>query len=178
MPAAVRRSFQERAQKALYRECSEMLARDATPGQRGRSDDWRVSTCCSGKWVGGILYPRRVGLFLARVANRGQEEVRATTSHDELELFGGFRWRHFARIVSAKRALLAMVEAGADELAECRMVAVAGPRGVIVAYRGATHHVHQLYHGGHYASLCAERADRAEVRWDWGDRPAIDEFMS
>jgi hypothetical protein len=179
MPAAVRRSFQERAERALRRECSSMLEGEpAAPraelqSARARFEGWHVATCCSGKWVAGILYPHRVGIALVRVSNRGQDEVRATTSHDELELLGGFRWRHFARISSAKRAVLAMAGASVEELGECRLVVAPVPCGMVLVHRGRAHHVHQIYHHGHFASLCADRADRAEIRWDWKDSPAL-----
>lgn len=178
LPPAVRVSYQQRAARDACRECArsfrieiDELPRDAD-GAPLPVDGWYWSISHTSQWVAAILYPYPVGIDVERVHHRRQELVRAATSHDELELLGGFRWQNFARIWSAKEAVLKKALCGLSELSQCRLMAVPGPLGLVLHHRGRPHFVHQIYRRGHYASLCAEEADCAEIRWDWQDEPA------
>jgi hypothetical protein len=169
LPPEVRRSFRARASRELCDECRRRLSADEQEPARESIATWHASTACTRRWTAAVLYPFPVGIALEPVRHRGQEAVRRVTDRAELELFGGFRWQHFARILSAKAAVLRMHDRAMEELDACRLVALPGPRGLVVQLGDVTCHVHQLFRAGCYASICAERADGAMLRWEWRD---------
>lgn len=173
LPAPVRVENQRRAARSACRECARLfsLRVRALP----QDDDgaplpikgWHWSLSHTSAWVGGVVFPFPVGLDLERVQNRRQELVRATASHEEFELLGGFRWEHFTRLWSAKEAVLKKARVGLSELSQCRLVAVPGPRALVIFHRDRNHHVHQSFANGHFVSICAENSDCAQIEWDW-----------
>ena len=175
-PAAVRRSFRERAQREICRECRARCQPAPGAPESAELACWHESATASRQWVAAVLYPYPVGIALERVRHRSQALVRAVTDRGELELFGGFRWQNFTRILSAKLAVLRRCGRPLNEFGACRLVAVPGPRGLVVQHDALPCYVHQVYRRGCYASLCAERSDSAELRWDWRETPLAGDF--
>lgn len=119
--------------------------------------------------VCGIVYPAPVGIDVERIQPRRQEIVRATAKREEYDVTGGFRWRNFTRVWSAKEAVLKKAGCGLVELSKCTVVAAPSPTSVILHHRERLHFVHQSLQYGHCVSICADVSDDAEITWDWWD---------
>lgn len=138
-------------------------------------DGWHWSVSHTRGFVCGVVFPAPVGVDVERVQQRRQDTVQEATSRTELELVGGFRWESFTRLWSAKEAVLKMAGCGLTELSQCRVVAAPSPRALVLHHRGTHHYVYQRLHRAHWASICAEGADEAEIRWEWsGDEPVAE----
>lgn len=145
------------------------------------SNGWHWSLSHVRSRVAGVVARAPVGIDVERVQPRRSELVRAVTSHEELQLFGGFDWRAFARTWTAKEAVLKKAGCGLAELSACRVLAVPDGRRLLVAHRGRAHVVHQVTvadepHGSGAVWVVAVTVDQdAEVRWCVERAPAPSE---
>jgi hypothetical protein len=89
-------------------------------------------------------------------------------SGGELEVLGGFSWERFARVWTAKEAVLKLAGVGLLELDRCRVVGVRGVDEVIVEHRGRGWIVRQSVRDGHVAAVVwdGDEAER-DVEWMW-----------
>lgn len=175
LPSAVRVSNQRRAARAACRDSAQRLGLhlDELPvndeGAPVPIDGWHWSVSHTKGLVCGIVYPAPVGIDVERVQHRRQEIVAATATRAEFDVMGGFRWHNFTRIWSAKEAVLKKAGCGLRELSRCVVVASPSPRALVLHHREELHFVHQCFRRGHFASIAADVADQAEIRWDWDD---------
>jgi 4'-phosphopantetheinyl transferase len=139
-------------------------------------DGWHWSVSHTRGVVCGVVYPAPVGIDVERVQPRRQEVVRATARREEYDVAGGFRWRSFTRVWSAKEAVLKKAGCGLTELSRCTIVSAPSSSAMVVHHRDRLHYVHQSLHYGHVVSISADVSDDAEVHWDWWeeDRPTMD----
>lgn len=176
-PGAARVASQRAAARAacLASARANGLALDALPqddeGVPQAADGWRWSISHARGFVAGVVHRGAVGIDVEGVKQRRSELVAAAVGRDELELLGGFRWRTFTRLWSAKEAVLKKTLVGLAGLSRCRLVAAPSERALVLGFQGRAHLVHQRYRLGHWASLCADPApgahEDAEVAWDW-----------
>lgn len=174
LPSAVRVSNQRRAARAACRDSAQRLGlrlgalRQDDSGAPVPVDGWHWSLSHTKGLVSGIVYPAPVGIDVERVQVRRQEVVNLTATRAEFDVLGGFRWRNFTRIWSAKEAVLKKAGCGLAELSRCVVVMAPSPRALVLHHRDALHYVYQSFRRGHFVSITADVADEAEIRWDWG----------
>ena len=184
LPAPVRVLNQRRAARNACRESAHRLGIslcDLPQDVKGAPrpvDGWHWSISHTRGFVGGVVYPARIGIDVERVQKRRQEIVHAAASRAEFEIVGGFRWRNFTRIWSAKEAVLKKAGCGLTELSKCLVVAAPSVRGLVIFHRRDLHFVHQCFCRGHYVSISADGSDTAEIRWDWGESDPILDLSS
>ena len=177
LPSAVRIENQRRGARAVCRECAHSLGhhlRRLTCDDHGHptpNDGWYWDCGHTTSFVVGIVAPFPVGIAVERVRNYSQDIVRLTAKREECELLGGFRWQNFARILSAKIAVLRKVGVEPSELGHCLLKAVPTDHGLVMHFRDRLHFVNQRYAGAHYASVCADLPFDAVFEWDWRDLP-------
>ena len=173
LPSAVRVSNQRRAARAACRDSAQRLGlrlgelRQDESGAPVPVDGWYWSLSHTKGLVGGIVYPAPVGIDVECVKPRRQEVVNLTATRAEFDVLGGFRWRNFTRIWSAKEAVLKKAGCGLAELSKCVVVAAPSTRALVLHHRDALHYVYQCFQRGHFVSIAADVADEAEIRWDW-----------
>jgi phosphopantetheinyl transferase len=177
LPHTLRVSNQREAARSACLECARRFRievddfpRDAA-GAPEPIDGWHWSLSHTRDWVAAVVYPQPVAIVVERIQTRRQELVRAAASHEELELFGGFRWENFTRLWSAKKAVLRKARLGLRDLSGARLVTLAGPRGLVLHHDDQYHYVHQRLHNAHWVSLCADLSNTSELEWDWSERP-------
>lgn len=176
LPAAVRRRNQRRGARDVCHQCANCIGhhlrhmhRDDL-GQPAPGDDgWYWAVSHTGSFVGGVIAPFPVGLDVERVRHRSQQFVRISGSRYEYELLGGFRWQAFARLWSAKEALLRKERRELAALERVRLVAAPTERGLVLFHDDRHHFVHQRFSDAHYASVCADLPEDAVLEWDWLD---------
>ena len=174
LPAAVRVANQRIAARRVCLKSARRLGlslHDLPQDEKGVPqpvDGWYWSISHTRGVVGGIVYPSPVGIDVEKVQRRRKGVVQAAMSPAELDLLGGMRWSNFTRIWSAKEAVLKKAGCGLAELSKCLLVAVPSPRSLVLSHRDRFHYVFQCFEKGHYVSVCADGADRAEISWDWG----------
>ena len=140
------------------------------------SNGWHWSVSHTHSWAAGAVARSSIGIDVERIEPQRQEVVREVASRAELDLFDGFTWRAFARVWTAKEAVLKKAGCGLSELSGCTVVAVPNSDGIVVGHRDAHHYVHQRYYDEHVCSLsvdpiagdaAATNAPDVSVRWHW-----------
>lgn len=177
LPSAVRVANQRRGARAVCRECARTLGhhlRKLSCDEAGHplpSDGWYWDASHNGSFVGGVVAPFPVGIAVERVSHHQQDEVRRAGEREEYELLGGFRWQTFARLLSAKLAVLRKTGRELGELEHCRLAAVPSDQGLVIHFLDRHHFVNQRFCSAHYASVCADLPTGAVLEWDWRDAP-------
>ncbi|MCA8980079.1 MAG: hypothetical protein H6831_10720 [Planctomycetes bacterium] len=177
LPSEVRAANQRRGARAVCRECALSLGhhlRRLTCDEAGHPvpcDGWYWDVSHTGSFVGGVAAPFPVGIAVERVSHHGQDAVRQAGEREEYELLGGFRWQNFARLLSAKLAVLRKAGRELDKLADCRLAAVPSGQGLVIHFQDRHHFVNQRFCSAHYASVCADLPFDAVLEWDWRDAP-------
>lgn len=177
LPSAVRVANQRRGARAVCRECAHALGHHLrklncdVAGHPLPIDGWYWDASTTDSFVGGVVAPFPVGIAVERVRHYGQDVVVQSCTREEYELLGGFRWQTFARLLSAKLAVLHKVGRKASELANCQLAAVPSDRGLVLHFLNRNHYVDQRFSSGHYASVCADLPTGAVLEWDWRDAP-------
>lgn len=133
---------------------------------------WHWSISHATRWAAGVVSRERVGIDVERVEPVAQEVVTEVTARDELDLFDGFSWLAFARLWTAKEAVLKKAGCGLAELSDCRLVAVPHDLAVVVHHRGRDHFVHQSALHDHVCSLASDAPEAPAVAWSWREGPA------
>lgn len=180
LPSAVRVANQRRSARELCHECAHVLGHPVRHllrdehGLPAPCDGWYWAVSHTRCFVAGIVAPFPVGLSVERVRHRTQELVRVCGGREEYEMLGGFRWQTFARLLSAKAAVLHKEGRPLADVSSCRVAAVPSDHGIVVHLDDRTHFVFQRFSGGHYASVCAELPGDADLEWDWSDLPPHD----
>ena len=135
------------------------------------SNGWHWSVTHAGSFAAGVVCRAPVGLDVAKIEPRDPGIVPRVASREELELLGGFTWTAFARVWSAKEAVLKKAGCGLGELSRCRLVAVFDDaRGATMelAHRDRQHDVRQIVLAEHVAALAHDLPDDAAVEWIHG----------
>jgi 4'-phosphopantetheinyl transferase len=177
LPSAVRAANQRRGARAVCRECAHVLGhhlRKLTCDGEGHPvpmDGWYWDVSHTGSFVGGVVAPFPVGMAVERVRHHNQDVVRQYGEREEYELLGGFRWQTFARLLSAKLAVLHKTGRELTELDGCRLAAVPSDNGLVLHFQDRHHFVNQRFNCGHYAAVCADLPLDAVLEWDWRDFP-------
>ena len=135
------------------------------------SNGWFWSISHARDLVSGVVFKRRVGIDVEKVVPRKPHLVPPVASRTELELFGGFSWRAFARVWTAKESVLKKAGVGLGELSRCEVVAVPGDDLLVVRHRDTNHRVHQLYVEGHVVSLSVDASSDFELEWTFDPEP-------
>lgn len=173
LPALVRVKNQQRAARDACRGSARHLGLQLGEFERDDRgfplpvDGWYWSVSHTRGVVCGVVYPAPIGIDVECVKKRRQEIVRAVASRTEYEVLEGFSWHNFARLLSAKQAVLKKAGCGLKELSYCLLVASPNARSIILHHRDRHHFVHQSFHHGHYVSISADVADDAEISWQW-----------
>jgi hypothetical protein len=177
LPGALRLSNQREAAREAGRECARRFRLELGDFPRDECGlprpvaGWHWSLSHGRHWVAAVVHPEPVALALERVQVRRQELVRAAVRREELECLGGFRWERFARLLSAKRAVLGLAGARLARLSELQLVTPDGARGLVLHDPGrGMIHVHQRLCAGHWISLASAAGGSAELAWDWDPR--------
>lgn len=130
-------------------------------------DGWHWSVSHTRAVVCGVVHAAPVGIDVERIQPRSQAVVRASAGREEYDVTGGFSWRSFTRVWSAKEAVLKKAGCGLTELSRCTIVSSPSPVAMVVHHRDRLHHVHQSLQHGHVVSITADGSDDAEIHWDW-----------
>ena len=131
---------------------------------------WHWSISHAAHWAAGVVARVPVGIDVERVEPVAQEVVAEVATREELDLFDGFSWLAFARLWTAKEAVLKKAGCGLSELSGCRLVAAPG-LAVVVHHRGRDHFVHQSVQHGHVCSLASDALEGLAVAWSWREGP-------
>jgi phosphopantetheinyl transferase len=134
------------------------------------SGGWHWSLSHASLWAAGVVSRVPVGIDVERVEPVAQEVVAEVTTRAELDLFNGFSWLAFARLWTAKEAVLKKAGCGLSELSTCHLVAVPG-LSAVVHHRGREHFVHQSVQHGHVCSLASDAFEGLAVSWAWREGP-------
>ncbi len=166
-------------QRAVAREALALSAREAgavlgplaqdESGAPLPSNGWHWSVTHAGAFAAGVVCRAPVGLDVARIEPRDPGIVPRVTSRDELELLGGFDWAAFARVWSAKEAVLKKAGCGLGELSRCVLVAVPDDATMVLAHRDRHHVVRQIVFAEHLAAVSHDwpRAGAADTVVEW-----------
>lgn len=125
------------------------------------SNGWHWSLTHAGAFAAAVVCRAPVGLDVARIEPRDPGIVPRVTSRDELQLLdllGGSRWTAFARVWSAKEAVLKKAGCGLGELSRCVLVAVPDDATMILSHRDRHHVVRQIVCAGHVAAIAHARS--------------------
>lgn len=177
LPSSVRVANQRRGARAVCRECAHSLGhhlRKLTCDDEGHpapTDGWYWDVSHTGRFVGGVVAPFPVGIAVERVRHHSQEVVRLSGTREEYEMLGGFRWQTFARLLSAKIAVLRKSSHSYADFETCRLAAVPSDTGLVLHFLDRNHFVNQRFASSHYASVCADLPLDAVLEWDWRDAP-------
>lgn len=131
------------------------------------SDGWHWSISHGGGFVAGVVCRSRVGVDVEEIVPRRNDLVPRVTSREELELLGGFSWEVFARVWTAKEAVLKKAGCGILELSRCVLVAAPDAETLILHHRERDHVVHQRSRARHVASVTFDTTADASVAWRW-----------
>jgi 4'-phosphopantetheinyl transferase len=131
------------------------------------TNGWHWSVSHAARWAAGVVARTPVGIDVEGVEPVAQEVVSEVTTRAELDLFGGFSWLAFARLWTAKEAVLKKAGCGLSELSGCRLVAVPGPCSVVLHHRAREHFVHQSVLHEHVCSLASDGPEALAVTWSW-----------
>lgn len=136
------------------------------------SNGWHWSLSHATHFVAAVLGRSPIGIDVEWVRPRNQSIVPRVTSREELELCGGFSWRAFFRVWTAKEAVLKKSGIGILELSQCRLVAVPDPVTLVLRHRERDHLVKQVLFEDHVVSVAHDEPDAA-IAWHLLDRPTL-----
>lgn len=114
------------------------------------------------QWAAAVISDAPVGIDLERLVERRRRTHDHVASENEWSLAGPDTWRTFYRVWTAKEATLKSHGRGIGMLRECYVVAVPGPRQMVMRYGGIETRIEQYEHDGH---LAAVTCDGRAVTW-------------
>ena len=128
-------------------------------------EGWHWSVSHDATWVAAVVGRERVGIDVERMEARREEMVEALISPSERDhLPGDVDGRMFARLWTAKEAVLKSAGIGLGELSRCTLSEPMGEESVVLEHRGERCVVRQRIHGEHVLSVHMPGEDW-EVRW-------------
>ena len=140
------------------------LAKDADDAPLA-SNGWSWSVSHASEAGAAIVAREPVGIDVEEVRERSSDLVAALAADDEWTRIGGFSWSAFARLWTAKEALLKKERVGLSALSRCRLVRAPARGRLVLAYDGREHVVALAEREGHVAAVCAGEGD--VVEWSW-----------
>jgi 4'-phosphopantetheinyl transferase len=140
------------------------------------TNGWHWSLSHATGFAAGAVCRARIGIDVEAIAPRRSDLVARVSSREELELLGGSSWEAFVRVWTAKEAVLKKAGVGLLELDRCRLVAVTGPRTLLVNHRGRDHVVEQCVASDHVAAVTHDDVESV-VAWHW-DPSTIERLLA
>lgn len=131
------------------------------------SDGWHRSHSHTQDCAAAVLATGPVGIDVEPIALRRAAGFANVVSAAERALLGDLDALLFARVWTAKEALLKRAGVGLAELSGCRVRGLCGAYAVRLRYRGAEHVVHQSIAHGFVVSLASDLPLGAPIDWTW-----------
>jgi 4'-phosphopantetheinyl transferase len=131
------------------------------------NDGWHWSKSHTRDAAAAVVSAEPVGIDVEPIELRRAVRFSNVVSADEHRILGEIDALLFARLWTAKEAVLKRAGVGLAELSDCRVTAVRGPREIWIAHRGLVQRVHQSIDHGFVVSLSTATETEAPIDWTW-----------
>lgn len=128
---------------------------------------WHWSLSHTRDCAAAVVATDPVGIDVEPIALHRAAEFPNVVSPAERSVLGDIDALLFARLWTAKEALLKRAGVGLAELSDCRVVGVCGAHAMRLSHRGGEHFVQQATKRGFVVSLAAGLGPEASIAWTW-----------